>query len=458
MSASDQHSQPSDNAPLPQSDATPEAPIDVQPAAPAEATEILPPKKRRRFRSMLLFGLSGIVTGALALGAVAIGLLSTTPRASQPAVAAQAQTPVVNKPPSVTVARIARGLITETSTVTGSLVPREEVLVAAQVDGLALTEILVEEGDTVTKGQVLARLSRETTDVSLAQNAAQIERATAAINQARSNIDEVRATLDQAERAFERARALVKSGATTVDNIEQREALAKTARARLASAEQSLILAEADKTLAEAQRREWMVRLERTEIKAPADGIITRRTARVGVVVSGAGEPLFRIMMDGDIELEAQVPETTLATLAPGMPARVITVARAKPFTGTVRLISQEVNTMTRLGNVRIAIERAPGLQLGAFGRAEVQIASREGVLAPQSAILYTPGGAEVQVVKNGIVETRKVTIGLRTPTAAEVLEGLAEGEDVVLTAGTFVRNGDRVTPVTAPVAISAVN
>lgn len=458
MSASDPNLPSSEPAPIETAPVSATPAPDAEPSVTPETAEVIPPRQRRRLRSALLFGLSGIVTGAVALGAVAIGLLSTTPPTTQPAVAAQAEAPVVAKPPSITVARIVRGQITETSTVTGSLVPREEILVAAQVDGLAVTEILVEEGDTVTAGQILARLNRETTDVSLAQNAAQIERSVAAIDQARSSIDEARASLDQAESAYQRAQALVKSGATTVDNIEQREALAKVAKARLSSAEQALRLAEADKALAEAQRREWLVRLERTEIKAPEAGVITRRTARIGVVVSGAGDPLFRIMKDGDVELEAQVPETTLASLAPGMPVRVTTVAREKPYTGTVRLISQEVNTTTRLGNVRIALDHAPGLQLGAFGRAEIQIASREGILAPQSAILYTPAGAEIQVVKDGVVETRTVKIGLRTPTAAEVLEGLKEGEDVVLTAGTFVRNGDRVTPVQAPVAVSAVN
>jgi HlyD family secretion protein len=439
-----------------QDDVIPDPNNAVAPTAAAAEGAVNPtsPKASRRGRKALVFILSGVVTGALAIGAVSIGLLSTTPTTTQPAVAAEAVVaPAAAKPPSITVSKAVKGAITETVTVTGSLVPQEEVLVAAQVDGLALTEILVEEGDTVKAGQVLARLSRETTDVSLAQNSAQIARASASIDQARSSIDEARATLDQAQSAFERAQALLKTGATTVDVIEQREAAAKGAKARLAAAEQALASVEADKVLMEAQRKELEVRLARTEIKAPTDGVVIRRNARIGAVVSGAGDPLFRIMRDGAIDLDALVPENTLAQLSTGLTARIITAARAEPFAGKVRLIAAEVDTATRLGSVKIAIDPAPGLHVGAFGRSEVDVASREGVLAPQSAILYSPGGAEVQVVKDGVVETRKVTIGLRTPTKAEIVSGLAEGEDIVLTAGTFVRDGDRVTPVAAPAA-----
>jgi HlyD family secretion protein len=103
------------------------------------------------------------------------------------------------------------------------------------------------------------------------------------------------------------------------------------------------------------------------------------------------------------------------------------------------------VNQTTRLGKVRIAIETAPGLTIGAFGRANVEIASRAGVLVPQSAVLYSDGGPTVQVLKDHVISTRPVTIGLRTEKQAEIEKGLSDGEWVVATAGTFVRDGDKV-------------
>ena len=83
---------------------------------------------------------------------------------------------------------------------------------------------------------------------------------------------------------------------------------------------------------------------------------------------------------------------------------------------------------------MRIAIDPAPGLKIGAFGRANVEIASREGVLVPQSAVLYSEKGPTVQVVKDGVVSTRAVEIGLRTAEKAEIEKGVASGEAVVAT------------------------
>jgi hypothetical protein len=115
-----------------------------------------------------------------------------------------------------------------------------------------------------------------------------------------------------------------------------------------------------------------------------------------------------------------------------------------------VRLVSPEVSPATRLGRVRIAIDQAPGLTIGAFGRASVQIASHDGVLVPQSAVLYSEEGPTVQVVKGDIISTRPITLGLRTEKQAEIIKGVDAGDSVVATAGTFVRDGDKVSPVDA--------
>jgi RND family efflux transporter MFP subunit len=207
-------------------------------------------------------------------------------------------------------------------------------------------------------------------------------------------------------------------------------------------------VAQADKKLADAQRSELMVRLDHTQIRAPASGIVSRRTARIGAVASAAGDPLFRIIRDGDVELEADVPETTLARMLPDMKAQVFTASRKEPFSAHVRLVSPEVSPTTRLGRVRIAIDQAPGLTIGAFGRASVEIASHDGVLVPQSAVLYSEEGATVQVVKDDTVSTKAVTLGLRTESHAEIVKGVGAGDAIVATAGTFVRDGDKVSPV----------
>ena len=352
------------------------------------------------------------------------------------------------RPPSVTVVAATTGPIAETAVLTGTLVPREEVLVSPQIEGLALTEILAEEGDSVVAGQVLARLSRDVLDASVAQNAAQVARAEAAMAQARSSIAEAQATRVQVELALARTRELLSNGNAAREVFEQRQAAAQTAAARLDLANNALRAAEADRAYAEAQRRELLVRLARTELRAPVAGIVSRRIARLGAVVMGAGDPLFRIIQDGAIELEADVPETSLAKLRPNQPARIDTAGG--PRTGRVRLVSPEVSRTTRLGRVRVAVDGDGPLVIGSFARAGVEVARREGVLAPLSAVLFQPDGAVVQVVKDGLVETRRVQVGLRAGSLAEIRDGLQAGEAVVSVSGTFIRDGDRVTAVQA--------
>jgi len=351
------------------------------------------------------------------------------------------------RPPSITVVPAIIGPIAETAVLTGTLVPREEVLVSPQIEGLAIMEILAEEGDSVAAGQVLARLSRDVLDASVAQNAAQIARADAAVAQARSSIAEAQATRVQVDLALARTRDLLSSGNVSRETYEQRQAAAQTAAARLDLSTNALRAAEADRAYADAQRRELMVRLARTELRAPVAGIVSRRIARLGAVVMGAGDPLFRIIQDGAIELEADVPEISLAKLRPHQPARVDTAGG--PRNGHVRLVSPEVNRTTRLGRVRVEVDGDGPLVIGSFARASVEVARREGVLAPLSAVLFQPDGAVVQVVKDGLVETRRVQVGLRAGSMAEILDGLRAGENVVSVSGTFIRDGDRVIAVT---------
>ena len=350
------------------------------------------------------------------------------------------------RPPSVTVVAATTGPIAETATLTGTLVAREEVLVSPQLDQLAITELLAEEGDRVEANQVLARLSRDVLQATIAQNAAQATHADAAIAQARASIAESQANLTQVDLALARTRDLFSGGNASRETFEQRQAAARMGAARVEANQNALKLAEADLALAQAQRQELLVRLARTDIRAPVAGIVSRRTARLGAVVAGSGDALFRIIQDGAVELEADVPELQLAKLRPGQGARVETVAG--PRAGRVRLVSPEVNRTSRLGRVRVALDDNAGLVIGSFARASVETARHDGVLCPLSAVLFQQGGAVVQVVHDGVVETRSVSVGLRNSANAEITKGLQNGETVVAVSGTFIRGGDRVTAV----------
>lgn len=367
-----------------------------------------------------------------------------------PSMAMAASVPTTAPPPAVTIIRAVLGEIAETVLVTGSLAARDEILINPRIDSQAITEILADEGDHVEKGQILARLQRDTLEANLAQFTAQIARADASAIQAQAQIAQMRAVRIQAAELLARGRALLPSGTTSRETIEQREANAQVAVAQEAAAVGALASAQADRALAEAQRNEVQARIDRADIRAPVAGIVSRRTARIGAVSGMTGEPLFRLIAEGALELDANVPETTLARLRVGQPATIEITGHPDPRTGQIRLIAPEVAPTTRLGRVRITVHDATGLALGGFARARVEIARSTGVLVPLSAVVTRPGGAELQVVTGTIVETRHVHIGLHDGKSAEILDNLSPGEAVIAISGTFVRNGDRVTPVAA--------
>ncbi len=105
---------------------------------------------------------------------------------------------------------------------------------------------------------------------------------------------------------------------------------------------------------------------------------------------------------------------------------------------------------------MRLALDTADGLTIGSFARGEIEIVRREAVVAPLSAVLFTAEGPRVQVVKDGVVESRAVTTGIRAAGQIEIPTGLQSGEAVVAISGTFLRNGDRVKPVEAAAPAAA--
>src|SRR5262245_29886002 len=301
----------------------------------------------------------------------------------------------------VTAARVVPAEFVDTVLATGSLVAREEILVGPEVEGLRITEVLADEGQRVKKGEVLARLVADTLDAQVAQNDAALARTVAAIAQAKASIVQAEARVTESRNAYERAKPLRAAGHLTEAVFDQRQQAADTAQAQLAAAQDGLKLAEAEKAQVEAQRRELLWRRGRVEVTAPADGIISRRMARVGGYAAGAAEPIFRIVAKSEVELDAEVTETRLASIAIGQPARV-EVAGLGTVEGTVRLVSPEVDKATRLGRVRIFLGDNPGLRVGAFARGTIVTANGKGLAVPASAVLYGSEGPTVQLVRAG--------------------------------------------------------
>jgi RND family efflux transporter MFP subunit len=332
-------------------------------------------------------------------------------------------------PARVTVILPALADVADVVTFTGAIAARDEMPITVEGEGGRVSAVLVETGDRVRAGQVLARL-----DTSVLQP--QVGSLSASLEEARAN-----AELAQAD--YRRAAAVASSGALSAQEIERRRSVA--------------IGAEAKVKVAAAQLEEARARLRRTEIRAPQAGLVLTRSVEVGQTASGGGEPLFRLGRGGQIEMRGQVAEQDLPRLAPGQPVEVRVTGIEQPFVGKVRLLGAVIDPQTRLGSVRVDLEPHPNLRPGAFARAAVQVGFGRRPILPQSAVLSDAEGTFVVVVEAGdTVARRAVRVSGSQREGLVIAAGLEGTERVVLTAGPFLRLGEKVTPTALDAAGAA--
>ena len=175
-------------------------------------------------------------------------------------------------------------------------------------------------------------------------------------------------------------------------------------------------------------------------LKAPAPGLVTEIRTIVGAPASPQAGPMFRIAVNNEIELDAQVPAVHMPKLSAGATVR-ISRDDAPDLIGRVRLVAPEIDRATQLGRVRISVTNNPSLKVGVFARASIDAKRSCGVSIPKTAIDHLT----IQVVKDNTIETRKVRVGLSSDSATEILEGLEVGEIVVADAGSSLHDGDHI-------------
>jgi multidrug efflux pump subunit AcrA (membrane-fusion protein) len=180
-------------------------------------------------------------------------------------------------------------------------------------------------------------------------------------------------------------------------------------------------------------------------LRAPAAGLLTEVRTLVGAPASPQAGPMFRIAVNNEIELDAQVPAVHMLKLNPGATVR-ISRDDAPDLVGRVRLVAPEIDRASQLGHVRISLSGNPSLKVGTFARASIDAKRSCGVAVPRTAIDHLT----VQVVKGNTVETRNVRVGLVSDTSIEILEGLDVGEIVVADAGSSLHDGDKIKTVFA--------
>lgn len=344
--------------------------------------------------------------------------------------------PAAEPPMRVTTFVAGPATVTPTLRLSGTLVAREDIAIGTALQDQRVAEVHVDVGARVRQGQLLARL--ETTNVQ-----AQLQQAEAALSRAQAALREQQALDAEARATLARIEPLTRSGAVSAQQGDEQ-------RARAASAAANLQAARADVQQAQAQVADQRSQRGKADILAPADGVVSARTARVGAL-AGA-EPLFRLIGEGEVELDAEATATDLARLATGMAAKVRVAYGEDDLDGTVRLLTPELDPRTRLGRVRVTLDAAHGRsgrwRAGSHAEARFNLPAQVLPVAVPARAVTTNAERQssvMQVDDQGRVTRRVITIGHRQGDLLEVIAGLAPGECVVREAIAFVREGDVV-------------
>lgn len=368
--------------------------------------------------------------------------------------AVQAQTEAAAFPaaaaPYVTVARATMAEVVGEVPVTGTLVPREEVLVYPQVSGFSIEELRVQVGDRVVAGQVLATLDTHTLSVQVAQARAEMTRIAAAIQQTRSQIESARVALEQSQTQLDRVSQLRDSGAATQASLDTATAAAQTAQAAYDSAQFGLAVVQAQREQSQAQLDLAELNLDHASLRAPVAGVISARNGQIGAIATSGGEPIFRVISGGEIDAELEVIETAIGSITIGAPT-TLRIASVGLVHGTVARISPTVDPRNRLATITIELEAHAGLRPGLFASGVIETARRMSLVVPTTAVQIAQDQAFVLAVVDGVVARKPVEAGLIWQEQREILSGLSAGDVVIARAGAFFSDGDVVNVVNPP-------
>ncbi|HXH14942.1 MAG TPA: efflux RND transporter periplasmic adaptor subunit [Sphingomonas sp.] len=335
---------------------------------------------------------------------------------------AAAAAPGVEQVPTVSVVVPGRKIVDRTISATGTIAARREMPVGVAGEGGMITRVLVEPGQWVAAGQVLATVDRSVQTETAASLAA-------SVSVARS--DEM---IAQAE--LDRARQLVDRGFISKADLQRKAATRDAAAARVKVAQA---------TLGEARARNG-----RLDIRAPAAGLVLTRGVESGQIVGAGTGVLFRMAAAGQMEMRAQLSEADLAGLHAGARATVVPVGTTQGYPGQVWQVSPVIDPQSRQGIARIAVKYDPALRPGGFAAATIVGGATQAPLLPDSALQSDEKGSFVYIIgPDDKAARRAVKIGQVYDEGVTIVGGLDGSERVVLSAGGFLAPGQKVKPVT---------
>jgi HlyD family secretion protein len=357
-----------------------------------------------------------LVIAALVAAAILIGAWFIFGKSGAPADSGKGG----KQAPTVTVIVPGRQTVDRVVSATGNLAARREMPVGVAGEGGMIAAVLVEPGQWVAAGQVLATIDRRVQSQQANSLNAQIASAEADSRLAQSEL--------------ERAQALVSRGFISKADIDRKTAARDGARARV--------------NVARAQYEQSLASNSRLDIRAPAAGLVLERKVEPGQVVSGGSGWLFRMAKGGEIELLARLGESDLARMTVGQVATVTPVGSTQGFKGQIWQVAPVIDPQTRQGFARIAVPYDRALRPGGFAAASITSGVADVPLLPESAVQNDAKGSFVYVVgKGNKVERRDVQVGDVNDRGVTILGGLSGQEAVVQSAGAFLNPGEAIIP-----------
>jgi len=307
-------------------------------------------------------------------------------------------------------------------TANGNITAWQEAIIGAEISGYQLTEVLANVGDAVKKGQLLARVSSDVVTTELEQSKATVAEAEAMLAEARLNAD--------------RARKIELTGALSAQQINQYLTAEKTVLARLDAAKAKL---QAD-----------ALRLDKTRIVAPNNGVISARAATVGSLTQ-PGQELFRLIRDNRLEWRAEVTAVELGRIKPDMKVSLM-LPNGASIQGEVRMIGPTVDIQTRTAIIYVNLPDNNAARAGMYARGEFELGQGTALTLPQSAVLMRDGLSYVyRVDASNRVAQHKVMLGRRLGDRVEITGGLDKNIRVVTNGVGFLADGDVVRVVNTP-------
>jgi RND family efflux transporter MFP subunit len=298
----------------------------------------------------------------------------------------------------------------------GNVVAWQEAVIGAEIANYRITEVRVQVGDVIRKGQVLARIASDTVASELAETTASVAELEASAAEARGNA--------------ERARELKEKGFYSTQLNSQFQTAQNTAQARLAAAR--------------ARQQGADLRMSKTGVVAPDDGVISARSATVGSLTQ-TGQELFRLIRGGRLEWRAEVPSSDLGKVPAGAVA-VLTAPGGESVKGKVRAVSPSVDPQTRNGLIYVDLPTSSVIRAGMLARGEFELASQPALTLPQTAVVQREGFAYVfRMDGEDRVAQAKVSLGRRQGERIEIVSGLDATARVVATGAGFLADGDVV-------------